>query len=51
MKALRLQDISASPSRKLEINSGASGIRKSKFLKKINYDSFNFYKAIKEELI
>ena len=33
MKALRLQDMSCSPSRKLAISSGASGIRKSKFLK------------------
>lgn len=34
IKALRLQDMSCSPSRKLWISSGASGIRKSKFLKR-----------------
>ena len=33
MKAFRLHDASCSPSKKFAINSGASGIRKSKFLK------------------
>lgn len=33
-KALRLQDISCSPSKKFAINSGASGIRNSKFLQR-----------------
>ena len=36
MKALRLHDMSCSPSKKLAISSGASGIRKSKFLEDTN---------------
>jgi len=41
IKALRLQDMSCSPSRKLTISSGASGIKNSKFL---------FYKFILTQL-